>query len=333
MHISSTLPKKILAWYDNSKRKLPWRVSKKSPKKLYYRLLSEFMLQQTQVKTVIPYFNNFTKKFKTLKDLSKSSEKEILKMWEGLGYYRRARNLLACSKKLVKEHGSRLPNSLKKIKKLPGIGDYTGNALLGLVYNKPTLAVDGNVKRVFSRILNKEENKINFENLIEKNKKNFFKTNRNADFVEAMMEFGALICKPKDPNCLTCCLKKTCKYSKSKNKIRSSKRKMIRKNYNIFCYINKKKQIALTKNNKVGFLKNFYLPTMIETTNSFNNQNWKFLKNYQNPISNLKLNINLYYKFANKIPQSHNWYSLDKNKEFIPSFTKKIFRQVSTLFE
>ena len=333
MHINSTLPKKILAWYDNSKRKLPWRVSKKSPKKLYYRLLSEFMLQQTQVKTVIPYFNNFTKKFKTLKDLSKSSEKEILKMWEGLGYYRRARNLLACSKKLVKEHGSRLPNSLKKIKKLPGIGDYTGNALLGLVYNKPTLAVDGNVKRVFSRILNKKENKINFENLIEKNKKNFFKTNRNADFVEAMMEFGALICKPKDPNCLTCCLKKTCKYSKSKNKIRSSKRKMIRKNYNIFCYINKKKQIALTKNNKVGFLKNFYLPTMIETKNSFNNQKWKFLKNYQNPISNLKLNINLYYKFANKIPQSHNWYSLDKNKEFIPSFTKKIFRQVSTLFE
>ena len=106
-------------------------------------------------------------------------------MWEGLGYYRRARNLLACSKKLVRDHGSRLPYSLEKIKKLPGIGDYTGNALLGLVYNMPTIAVDGNVKRVFSRILNKEENKINFENLIDKNKKNFFKTNRNADFVEA----------------------------------------------------------------------------------------------------------------------------------------------------
>ena len=167
MHLNSSLPKKILAWYDNSKRALPWRVSKKSPKKLYYRLLSEFMLQQTQVKTVIPYFNNFTKKFKTLKSLSKSNEKEVLKMWEGLGYYRRARNLLACSKKLVREHGSRLPNSLEKIKKLPGIGDYTGNALLGLVYNMPTIAVDGNVKRVFSRILNKEENKINFENLID----------------------------------------------------------------------------------------------------------------------------------------------------------------------
>ena len=102
MHLNSNLPKKILCWYDNNKRSLPWRVSKNSPKKLYYRLLSEFMLQQTQVKTVIPYFNNFTKKFKTLLDLSKSNEKEILKMWEGLGYYRRARNLLACSKLLVK---------------------------------------------------------------------------------------------------------------------------------------------------------------------------------------------------------------------------------------
>ena len=104
MHINSTLSKKILAWYDNSKRKLPWRVGKKSPKKLYYRLLSEFMLQQTQVKTVIPYFHKFVKKFKTIKALSKSNEREVLKMWEGLGYYRRARNLLECAKILVKKH-------------------------------------------------------------------------------------------------------------------------------------------------------------------------------------------------------------------------------------
>ena len=150
MHLSSTLSKKILAWYDNSKRKLPWRVGKKSPKKLYYRLLSEFMLQQTQVKTVIPYFNKFTKKFKTIKALSKSNEREILKMWEGLGYYRRARNLLACSKILVQNYKSRLPRSIIEIKKLPGIGDYTANALLGLVYNEPRIAVDGNVRRAVS---------------------------------------------------------------------------------------------------------------------------------------------------------------------------------------
>ena len=175
MHLSSTLSKKILAWYDNSKRKLPWRVRKKSPKKLYYRLLSEFMLQQTQVKTVIPYFNNFTNKFKTLRSLSKSNEKKILKMWEGLGYYRRARNLLACSKEIISKYDSKLPYELEELKKLPGIGDYTGNALLALVNNKPTLAIDGNVKRVFSRILNKEEKKINFKKLIEKNITNLFR--------------------------------------------------------------------------------------------------------------------------------------------------------------
>ena len=104
MHLNSNLSNKIIRWYDNNKRNLPWRVSKKSNKKLYYRLLSEFMLQQTQVKTVIPYFNNFTKKYKTLKHLSKSNEKEILKMWEGLGYYRRAKNLLKCSQQLVNNY-------------------------------------------------------------------------------------------------------------------------------------------------------------------------------------------------------------------------------------
>ena len=291
------------------------------------------MLQQTQVKTVIPYFYNFVKKFKTLKDLSKSSEKEILKMWEGLGYYRRAKNLLECSQILVNKYNSNLPKKLIEIKKLPGIGDYTGNALLGLVYNIPTIAVDGNVKRVFSRNLNKEENKINFEKLIEKNKKNLFNTNRNADFVEALMEFGALVCKPKDPNCIMCCLKKTCMYFKSNNKIKNTKKKMTKNvDYDIFCYINKKKQIALTKNSQINFLKNFNMPQVRESTNTLNKQNWKFLKSYKNSISNLKLNINLYYKFSNKIPERYRWFSLEKNKEFIPSFTKKILKQVSTLF-
>ena len=163
MHLKTTLSKKILAWYDNSKRDLPWRVSKNSPKKLYYRLLSEFMLQQTQVKTVIPYFNRFTEKFKTLRSLSKSEEDQILKLWEGLGYYRRARNLLNSSKLLVKKYNSKLPNNIEEVKKLPGVGDYTANALLGLIHNQPKIAIDGNVKRVFARIINKKKEKIKYE--------------------------------------------------------------------------------------------------------------------------------------------------------------------------
>ncbi len=291
------------------------------------------MLQQTQVNTVIPYFKKFTKKFKTLKSLSRCSEQKILKLWEGLGYYRRARNLLLTSKILVNQHHSKLPKTIKEIKKLPGVGDYTANALLSLVHNKPGIALDGNVKRVFSRIINKKESKINFDQFIEVNKKKFFNIKRNSDFVEALMEFGALICKPQDPKCGICNLNKKCKYFNSSKKIKTTKKKMIKsKNYDVFCYINKKKQIALTKKNNLGFLNQFSLPEIREAKKNIRTKDWKLLKKYKNSISNKKLNINLYYKFSNKIPSSFIWYSIDKNKEFIPTFTKKIFRQVSVLF-
>ena len=291
------------------------------------------MLQQTQVKTVIPYFYRFTKKFRTLKALSRSNEKQILKLWEGLGYYRRAKNLLASSKLLVKNYNSKLPNTIEEVKKLPGVGEYTANALLGLIYNQPKIAIDGNVKRVFARFINKKKERINFEKLILLNKKKLFSTNRNADFVEALMEFGALICKPKDPKCSVCCLNKSCKYFKSSKKITTKENKMIKKmNYDIFCYLNSNEQIALTKENKISFLKNFNLPEIKETKKKIKDKSWKFLKNYKNSISNLKLNINLYYRFSNKKPSNYNWYFLKNNKEFIPSFTKKIFKQVSILF-
>jgi A/G-specific adenine glycosylase len=333
MHLNFNLSKKILGWYDNNKRSLPWRVGKNSSKKLYYRLLSEFMLQQTQVNTVIPYFKKFTKKFKTLKSLSKCSEQKILKLWEGLGYYRRARNLLTTSKILTTEYNSKLPKTIKEIKNLPGIGDYTANALLGLVYNQPTIAIDGNVKRVFSRILNKKEIKIDLDHFIKINKKKLFNSKRNSDFVEALMEFGALVCKPKDPKCSICNLNKNCKYFNSSKKIKTTKYKMIEnKNYDVFCYINKKKQIALTKKNNLGFLNQFSLPEIREAKKNIRTKDWKFLKKYKNSISNKKLNINLYYKFSNKIPSSFIWHSMNQNKEFIPTFTKKIFRQVSILF-
>jgi A/G-specific adenine glycosylase len=333
MHLNNNLSKNILAWYDNNQRILPWRVSKRSPKKLYYRLLSEFMLQQTQVKTVIPYFRVFLRDFPTLKSLSQSNEPKVLKLWEGLGYYRRARNLLATSKILVNKLNSKLPENLIDIKKLPGIGDYTGNALLAFIHSHPTIAIDGNVKRVFSRILNKNENKIDFNKLVEINKINLFKTRRNSDFVEALMEFGALVCKPKKPECLNCSIKNTCKYFKSDKKFKQTKVLNIKKkNYNIFCYIDKmKNKIALTKKHSLGFLDRFYLPQIKESNNNKKIKNWNFHSNFKNSISNKKLNINLYYKFTLKIPSQHQWFSLKNNSEFIPTFTKKIFKLISKI--
>ena len=329
MHLPNNLSKNILAWYDNNKRELPWRVSKKSSKKLYYRLLSEFMLQQTQVKTVLPYFKKFLHYYPTLVSLSESNEKKVLKLWEGLGYYRRARNLLATAKIIVKEHNSKLPNEIINIKKLPGIGDYTANALIAFIHDKPTIAIDGNVKRVFSRILNKSENLLDLNNIIEQNKKSLFKIERYSDFVEALMEFGAIICKPKEPACNKCNIKNTCKYFKSDKKFKQNKKKKIlQKNYDMFCYINKiKNKIGLTKEHNLGFLENFYLPSVKETKTKSTKKNWNFHSNFKNSISNKKLNINLYYKYSSKLPNQFQWFSLKANSEFLPSFTKKVFKQ------
>ena len=280
------------------------------------------MLQQTQVKTVIPYFKNFVNEIPNLKVLSKSNETKVLKLWEGLGYYTRAKNLYKTSKILIKKYNGQIPKSFVELKELPGIGDYTANVLLALIYNQSRIALDGNVKRVLSRFFD-----INTEDAV-----NLFKTKRNGDLAEALIEFGALICKPKDPRCHECNIKKMCTYYASESKIRFRKKIKIQlKSYDIFCYLKKnKKQIALTKNNDLGFLKKFNLPKIKETSKK--NKNWKFLCNYKNYISNKKLNINLYYKFSSKIPFEYNWYSLNKNNEFIPSFTKKIFKQISHLY-
>jgi len=323
MHINNkNLPKKILSWYDNNKRTLPWRINYNFKRKQYYRILSEFMLQQTQVKTVIPYFNNFVKEVPSLKALSRIKEKRILKLWEGLGYYTRAKNLYKTSKILIKKYDGKIPSSFEKLKELPGIGDYTANILLAMIYNQPRIALDGNVKRLLNRLYN-----VNVDDGA-----NLFKTKRNGDFAEALIEFGALVCKPKDPRCYECKIKKMCAYNATESKAKLRKKIKIQfKSYDIFCYLKKnKKQIALTKNNNLGFLKRFNLPKVKEASKI--NKNWKFLCNYKNSISNKKLNINLYYKFSTKIPSEYNWYSLNKNKEFIPSFTKKILKQISHLY-
>ena len=290
------------------------------------------MLQQTQVKTVIPYFKRFIKNYKSLKDLSVAKEKSVLKLWEGLGYYRRAKNLLASSKILVNKYCSKLPLSVDEVKTLPGIGDYTSNVLAALIHNKPTLALDGNVKRLISRILNKEGEKIDFQKFINLNRKNLFCTNRNSDLVEAIMEFGALICKPRDPRCVTCPIKKNCKFNNSIKKIQNVKKELIKENIDIFCYLSKNGKIALTKENDVGFLKKFNLPKIEKNTLTKNLKKWKLLKKYKNSISNKKLNINLYYRFSKQIPLNFTWYSIKDSKEFMPTFTKKIFKKVSVLF-
>ena len=291
------------------------------------------MLQQTQVKTVIPFFKNFIKKIPNLRTLSRTKDKKILKLWEGLGYYRRARNLHKTTKILFKKYNGKIPKNFEELKKLPGIGDYTANALLALIYNQPRIPFDGNIKRVFHRLFNVslEKNEKRIKKIINKQ----FYTNRNGDLAEALMEFGAIICKPANPLCNICNLNKNCYFFKNKTLFLVNKKTQEKeKKYNIYCYLKKKKkEIALTKNKNLSFLSNFKIPETKIIIESTKKNGWIYLCNYKKNISNIKMNINLFYKFTKNKPKKYKWYSIDKpNSEFIPSFTKKIFREVSKVY-
>ena len=316
---------------------MPWRIKTPKNKKEYYVLVSEFMLQQTQVKTVIPYFTKFVTKIPNLKTLSTSNEKKVLKLWEGLGYYRRAGNLHKTAKILIKNYNGKIPKKFAEIIKLPGVGEYTANSLSALVHNKPCIPIDGNVKRVFSRLFLTNVSSQNFDNEIKKITNKLSNTDRNADLAEALMEFGAVVCKPQNPLCRICNLKNYCKFYNKKIYISKKKKYYFKeKKFNIFCYLNKKnKKIALAKNKNMSFLTNFKMPEvqMVISNNNLKIKGWKYLCNYKNNISNIKMNINLFYKFTINKPKRFTWYSIDRpNVTFIPSFTKKIFKKVKKLY-
>ena len=145
--------KKILNWYDLNKRSLPWRKNVSLEKKQYFTLVSEFMLQQTQVITVIPYFNNFIKNIPNLRILAKVQNKKLIKLWEGLGYYSRARNLKKTAQAVIKNFKGKLPDNFEDLISLPGIGNYTASAILAIAFNKPYIPLDGNIERVIKRYL------------------------------------------------------------------------------------------------------------------------------------------------------------------------------------
>ena len=146
------ISKKILDWYDNNKRILPWRQSRNKKEKAYFTLVSEFMLQQTQVKTVIPYFENFIKKIPNLNSLAKVNNRKLMKCWEGLGYYSRARNLKRTAKKIISNFNGSLPKNIEDLKTLPGIGEYTSSAIMAIAFNKPLIPLDGNVDIILKRV-------------------------------------------------------------------------------------------------------------------------------------------------------------------------------------
>ena len=317
----SILTKKILHWYDNNKRSLPWRKKFSQVKREYYTLVSEFMLQQTQVATVIPYFNNFIKDIPNVSSLAKINENKLLKYWEGLGYYSRVKNLKKTAQILEKNFKGRLPSTIEELKLLPGVGEYTANAIMAIGFNKPFIPLDGNIERVIKRLLNlKLISEVSKEKLISK-KKILGTSVRAGDYAQALMELGALICRPKNPLCKKCPLIKDCKSFKNNDfEIVKDKKKRINKFYKLNVY-KKGNQFLLIRNTKFNFLKNFKIFPMYEISKKDNIE-----KNLNFKISNMNMNITLQFnKIKKSIPDS-SWIDSSKLDSYtLPTFTKKIF--------
>jgi len=199
---------KLVSWYANNKRDLPWRETSTG----YHVWVSEIMLQQTQVVTVIPYYKRFLRAFPSIRSLANADTQTVLKLWEGLGYYSRARNLQKAAKQVIERPGGRMPRSFIELKTLPGIGDYTAAAIASIAYGEAVPVVDGNVLRVCTRLwgldvdISKPKAKRDiFEQLMP-----VIQNQNPSDFNQGIMELGALVCSPTKPDCKACPVSKDC---------------------------------------------------------------------------------------------------------------------------
>ena len=297
---------------------MPWR-KKVTPYRIW---ISEIMLQQTQVKTVIPYFKNFITKFPTQKKLSEASEDQIMAAWSGLGFYRRARNIFATKEIIKNNYRNRFPKDFQQIIELPGIGKSTAGAIMSLAYLDPHPILDGNVKRVISRFLKKELDLIKEPELWKLSKE---MVNRDDCFsyTQGIMDLGATICSPSNPSCGECPISSECLSafkvdSVKKNKISVAK-KVISMNLSL---IQTEKSLLLAKNEASSIWKNLWLPF---DTESVKNDIKKFKliadQKINHELTHRKLEINLRTYISLKelkieTNQTYKWIKKDRIDDY-----------------
>ncbi|MBP2635287.1 MAG: mutY 1 [Firmicutes bacterium] len=203
-----TLATQLLDWYYQRSRDLPWRADKDA----YKIWVSEIMLQQTRVEAVKNYYTRWMERFPTPADLAEASEQEVLTYWQGLGYYSRARNLLAGVREVCAEYGGKVPDDPAVIQSLPGVGEYTAGAIASIAYDRPVPAIDGNVLRVFSRLFCLEEDitKQTTKRQVKSLVREYMSKQYPGDFNQALMDLGAMVCIPRQPRCELCPLINLC---------------------------------------------------------------------------------------------------------------------------
>ena len=268
-YVSTTtkFSEKLLLWYTENKRNLPWR-NTKDPYKIW---LSEIILQQTRVAQGLPYYVQFVERFPTVFSLAKAKEQDVLRLWQGLGYYSRARNLHHCAKEVVEKFQGKFPDNFLELQKLRGIGSYTAAAIASISFREPVAVVDGNVFRVLSRVFGIDKD------ISDPKTKDFFFALGNEliskehpdEFNQAIMEFGATHCLPKNPLCAECIFKKQCVANAQDLQgvlpVKSKKQK-VRKRYFYYFVLRKGKKIGMRKRNEKDIWQGLFDFYLIEST-------------------------------------------------------------------
>ena len=285
----------LIQWYSFHKRPLPWRETK-DPYRIW---LSEIILQQTQIKQGLPYYLKFTANYPTVFDLAKASEDEVLKHWQGLGYYSRARNLHKTAKYVAEELNGVFPKTYKELLTLKGVGDYTASAIASICYEEPVAVVDGNVYRVLSRCfgvdtpINSNEGVKQFKRLA----MSLLPKNNIGDYNQALMEFGAKQCKPKSPDCSNCPVDSECAAlataSIQKLPVKLKKIKIRKRYLNFLVLLTKNHRTVLEKRIEKGIWQHLYQFPMLESDKSISKKellaNSDFKKTHALKLKNVKL--------------------------------------------
>ena len=331
---NSIIRKKILAYYENNKRNLPWRTKQDNNQNPYFTLVSEIMLQQTQVNTVLVYYEKFIKKWPNLNSLAKANIEDVLTVWAGLGYYSRPKNLLKAAKIIREKHNGIIPDMYEDLICLPGIGEYTASAIVSFAFGKFSVVIDTNIKRFIARVngLNKNDlvNKTTFNEIAKK----MFPKSNSGKFAQAIMDFSSDICTKRNPSCVTCFLKNNCKFDLSLDD--NYERKKVKKKFSlVFFYSFNNKYFFLKKRPITGTLGGMYeVPGTVWQFKSWPKTPVKFKsisalsKVIRYKLSNTNLQTKVYkvkVKNKNEIKESGIWVS-KSDLEGLPLsvLTKKI---------
>lgn len=287
---------KLIRWYSIYRRELPWRETKNP----YYIWLSEIILQQTQVKQGLPYYSAFIEKYPTVFDLANASEESVLKLWQGLGYYSRARNLHTTAKYIANDLNGVFPNNYKELIKLKGVGDYTASAIASIAFNEVEAVVDGNVYRVLARYFG-IDTPINSTVGIKEFKKlasSLIDKKQPATYNQAIMEFGARQCKPKSPDCDVCPINDGCMALQKKLvdtlPVKLKKTKVTTKYFNYLICIDKDKNILFEKRTHKGIWQNLYQFPLIESEKSLGADEFHLLDLKHNFSEHTEFDYSLY---------------------------------------